>query len=240
MYIAAKSTSIRSALIRLLLVFFSLTGSGCAYLQSLQAQDLWEAGGKPLSYVEKPLLLVYATDPQIRRKAEADWVLSLRDRDIAAAPAYAPLPELNQVTVQALATLAEKHDLDSLFTASISLDKGSAEQRHRQLGEHMEYRATLAFDVFVPQVEMAAVTVAAYSLGDKAGAGGDQLLRWQAVYFVPVKNGRLDWSLVARSANQDMAAAGLRKKEKPPEKKMSEKQMSEKQSIEKQVTNKQP
>ncbi len=207
MYIAAIKTSIR-----LCLGLCLILSTGCTYLQSLQAQDLWQSRGKPLSTIEKPLVGVLVSDPKLRRKAEADWVLDLRQRDIAAAPAYAPLAELSAINPASLQRLHEKHAMDSLLTASLSLDRAAAETRHNTLAEHLDYRLNLAFDAFVSQVELAAVSVSAYSLVTNE-------LLWQAVYYVPVKEGQIDWSLVARSANQDMAAAGL---QKPPEPEVEE------------------
>ncbi|MDX1693760.1 MAG: hypothetical protein R3208_08330 [Ketobacteraceae bacterium] len=195
-------TFLQNSLIRLSLCLAIILATGCAHLQSLQSQDLWQSGGKPLTDVTNPLVLVLAGDTSVRKRAEVEWVLSLRDSGIAAAPSYAPLPDLAEVTPGNLHELNKKHGIDALFMASLSLDRASAQTRHDQLQAHLDYRINLAFDVFVHQVELAVVNVSAFSLASEK-------LLWRSVYYVPVREGQVDWGLVARSANQDMAAAGL-------------------------------
>lgn len=168
----------------------------------LQTQDAWQAPGKPLSYARQPLLMTLLTEAGQRRKVEAEWALSLRDEGIEAVPSYAPLPDVSQVNVAALKDLHLSHGIDLLIVAGVSLGAEAGRSLHHDLATHLDYHVNLAFDVFVHQVELAVVNVAAFSLHDET-------LLWRTVYWVPVKDGQVDWPLVVRSANKEIFAAGL-------------------------------
>lgn len=185
--------------IKPLLICFMLSLAACT---TLQPQGQWQSNPTPLTAIKKPLVVVLVSDPVIRKKTEADWVLDLRGDGIQAAPGYAAIGALEEVSAEKLAALQQQYQFDGLVLASLMLDAEAAQERHEAMAAHLQYHKNLAFDVFMQRMEMVTIKVAVFDLNSSR-------LRWRALYQVPVKGGAIDWQQVAKSANKAMTAAGL-------------------------------
>lgn len=172
---------------------------GCA---QLAPQHQWHSQHLPLAGIQEALVLVLLQDPVARKKAEAEWVLNLREQQIKAAPSYAVFTNVEEINVTKLKSLSADYSLDAVVVASISLGNRRGVPQHIQLKDYLQHQLNLGFDIFMHQLEMVTVDVAMYSLHS-------QSLLWQSSFKVPVNNMAIDWSLLSESANRLMLKAGL-------------------------------
>ncbi|MCG8670634.1 MAG: hypothetical protein MI867_14555 [Pseudomonadales bacterium] len=180
----------------------------------MQPLHQWQPGPMPLQGAKNALVFVMINDPVLRKTYEADWVLALRKQKLKAGPSYAVINSIHELDLPTLKLLQQRHQLDSIFVATIGLMSDSDNPERLGLSDFLEQQASLGFDVFIQQMQSARVQLVAFSLLNES-------MRWQAEFEVPVQGLGVDWKPVARESAKLILQAGMQPE--LPKKKQKEK-----------------
>lgn len=168
----------------------------------LEPRRVWQPVPQPLTSSKSLLVAIMLGDEIKRKKAEAEWVLSLRGDKILAAPSYAVIDDIGALSASKIMKLRQSKGVDSVLIVSVALGNRGNNLSGLDLDVYLQQQQNLGFDVFMQQVESIVADVAIYSLSSNEFV-------WFGSFELPVKKGDIDWPKLASSANSLFYKAGL-------------------------------